>query len=183
MLRHPSSQKFRDLSCAGSLAAHAAQRPIRAMAMLMDAQLPSDDEEDEDFDPDKSLAGDRAGGGKGGKGAKRGFMEISDGEDDDDDGGGAAVAAEGVHDMIAAGLANAMDDARYCAASGPGEHDARPAGDQHCLMHVLYREPYCLGCCCDPAQLHAPCHLARHAKHTGTTSLLAVTMRMFQSLA
>ena len=103
---------------------------------FMDAQLPSDDEEDEDFDPDKKL-----GGGAGGKGAKRGFMEVSDGEDDDDGGGGGDVAAAaGVYDMVAAGLADAMSDARYCAAAGPDEHEPRPAGDQNC-----YCTPYARG--------------------------------------
>ncbi len=102
---------------------------------FMDAQLPSDDEEDEDFEPDKKLAsGGGGGGGKGGKGAKRGFMEVSDGEDGDADadggGGGDDAAAAGVRDLVAAGLADAMDDARYCAAAGQDEHDARPAGDQ-----------------------------------------------------
>ena len=136
--QHPPSQRFRNWSSAGSLAAYAAQRLVRAMATLMDAHLPSDDEEDEDFDPEKSGAGGGdggGGGGKGGKGAKRGFMEVSDGSDDDD--GGADAVAEGVHDMIAAGLANAMDKTRYCAAAGADEHDARPAGDQNsCMLYA-----------------------------------------------
>ena len=94
------------------------------MATLMDAHLPSDDEEDEDFDPDKAQTG--GGGSKAGKGAKRGFMEVSDGEDDDDEGKDEAVVA-GVRDGIADGLADAMDGARYCVAAGPEEPAARPA--------------------------------------------------------
>ena len=102
------------------------------MATLLDAHLPSDDEEDDDFDPDKATAGGTGGGGKGGKGskgAKRGFLEVSDGEDDDDDGGGGGGdgVAAGVCSKVADGLADALDDARYCAAAGPEDHDEAPA--------------------------------------------------------
>ena len=93
------------------------------MATLMDAHLPSDDEEDEDFDPTKAPTGGGKGS-KGGKGAKRGFMEVSDDDDDDDDCGDDAAAA-GVCGDIADGLADAMDDARYCAAAEPEEPAAR----------------------------------------------------------
>ncbi len=132
---------------------------------FMDAQLPSDDEEDEDFDPDKKRTGGSGAGGKGGKGAKRGFMEVSDGEDDDAGGGGGGgddAAAAGVHDMVAAGLADAMDDARYCAAAGPDEHDAKPAGDErrsctaHTTGHPVWAGVPTPRSCVQPVTRHIP---------------------------
>jgi hypothetical protein len=103
------------------------------MATLLNADLPSDDEDDETFEPGKAPGGG-GGGGKGGgrgagKGAKRGFMEVSDGDDDadNDDDGGAATAGQR-HSSIAEGLADAMDDARYhCGAAAWHQSEAEPA--------------------------------------------------------
>ena len=95
------------------------------MATLLNADLPSDDEEDETFEPGKAPGG--GGGGKGGgrgagKGAKRGFLEVSDGDNDD----GAATAGHR-HNLLAEGLADAVDDARYlCGAAAWHQSEAEP---------------------------------------------------------
>ena len=76
----------------------------------MTADLPSDDEEDEDFNP---TGAELEGRPKTAARGKRGLPELSD--DDDAD----ASPGDGLHATIASKLADAMDDVRY-AQPPPG---------------------------------------------------------------
>ena len=80
------------------------------MATLLDADLPSDDEADEDFNP----TGVEFRGASKSARPKRGLMELSDDED-----AAQPSSADGLHRMLADGLADAMDEARY-AQPPPG---------------------------------------------------------------
>lgn len=75
------------------------------MASLLDADLPSDDEEDEDFNP--TGVEFEGGAKKSAARSKRGLMELADEEAIE------PTAGDSLHRMLADKLADAMDDARY----------------------------------------------------------------------
>lgn len=85
-------------------------RRIVGMATLLDADLPSDDDADEDFNP----TGVQFRGASKSARPKRGLMELSDDEDAPQ-----PSSADGMHRMLADGLADAMDEACY-AQPPPG---------------------------------------------------------------
>lgn len=93
------------------------------MATLMDADLPSDDEEDEDFNP---TGAEFKGPAKSAR-AKRGLMEISD----DEDGASQPTAGDGLHRMLADKLADAMDEARYTQPPPGGSSEDEEGGRRH----------------------------------------------------
>lgn len=90
------------------------------MATLMDADLPSDDEADEDFNP----TGAEFGGPAKSARPKRGLMELSD----DEGGASQPTAGDGLHSMIADRLADAMDEARYAQPPPRGSSDDEEGG-------------------------------------------------------